>query len=322
MKNFLFLIAAVAGAQTARYIDADPATVKSTDISGRTGTEQTVREPGFNAFLYGLEFDEKGDKPCYVAARWWRYNDQNQPADFTTKFDICRDAAKGDKPLVFTQRADLRLAIDSVKVCSNDNKKHRLKGVEVTAGSIDRNGSGVVESAVQKDSFDRPNCDSWNKVRSCEAGKVAVGLVIDHTDEEITGLALKCAEPVVRTDSRISSSPQERYAKMETDIRVTVDKDGKSEIMTIAQAIYRHEVAGATVVIIEKGEISVVRHYGYRDKKLNLRTNKDMIYPTASISKMVGALGMLTAARLGKGPALDTTIKDAAAAHSGTLVDR
>ena len=287
MKSILLLLsAAAANGQTVRYIEVDPKSVESTERSGFAGPQETVREPGFNAFLHGLEFAETANKPCYLKAHWWRYTAQNQPSAFTTQFDICGKTAKVDDSLVFATKPDLRLAIDSVRVCSNQSDNHRIKGVELTAASVDRFASENVENKLQKDSFDHANCKDSKAVRSCEAGKVAVGLVIHHSKDEITGLSLKCGKPEVNP-VKVSGggSPQERYAKMESDIRVTAGKDGQTEIMTIREAIERHEVAGATVVVLEGGDVSVVRHYGLRNKRrisLPTRTRSIKPHPSAN----------------------------------------
>src|SRR5687768_5796074 len=69
-------------AETLRFIYADPAQAQSTGVSGFRGSRREVKEPGSNAFLHGLEFDEKGDKPCFVRAHWWRYTADSLSEDF------------------------------------------------------------------------------------------------------------------------------------------------------------------------------------------------------------------------------------------------
>ncbi|HEX6186231.1 MAG TPA: serine hydrolase domain-containing protein, partial [Pyrinomonadaceae bacterium] len=312
-------------AETLRFIYADPAQSQPTGISGFKGSRHEVKEPGSNAFLHGLEFDEKGDKPCFVRAHWWRYTADSLSEDFTTIFDICKGDAKGDKRLVFSYSDTSRQAVDSVRVCSNNDKDHRLKGVELTSGYVDRKASGVVENGGKKLSFERPNCASWKATQSCPSGTAVTGLVIEHSGEEITGLSLKCTRPTIKsvtTETTSTLSAGERLAKMERDIRVAVDKDGKTEKLTIAEAVARHEVNGATVAVIDNGKVFAVRHYGVRSRKSNLPTNENTLYQAASTSKFVASIGMLIAAGREHGPKLVRSVRATADTKPGSLVGR
>ncbi|HEX7316960.1 MAG TPA: serine hydrolase domain-containing protein [Pyrinomonadaceae bacterium] len=312
-------------AETLRFISIDPALTRNTGVSGFTGSKREVKEPGGSAFLHGLEFDEKGDKPCFVRMHWWRYTSDTTREDFTTIFDICKGDARGDKSLVFNYSDTSRQAVDSVRVCSNNDKDHRMKGVEVTSGYVDRNASGVVENAGQKLSFERTNCASWKATQSCTAGTAATGLIIDHSGEEITGLSLKCSKPVIKSvvvEASSAVAVADRFAKMERDIRVAVDKDGKTETMTIAQAVARHEVNGVTVAVIDNGQVSTVRHYGVRSRKSNLPTNQDTLYQAASTSKFVASVGMVIAAGKDHGPNLVHSVRMTANANPESVLGR
>ena len=76
------------------------------------------------------------------------------------------------------------------------------------------------------------------------------------------------------------------------------------------------------MVVIDDGEVAVVRHYGMRNAKENLRTNGDTLYQAASISKLFGALAMAKAARMSHGPELDDTVQQTADDHPDSLIDR
>lgn len=312
-------------ADTFRFIYSDNKQTHTTGTSGYKGTKQDVREPGSSAFLQGLEFDEKSDKPCFIRAHWWRYTADSLRENFTTLFDICKGDAKGDQSLIFNSTDTLRQAVTSIRVCSNNDKDHRLKGVELTGGYVDRNGSGRVENSDKKLSFDRPNCASWKTTQRCPTGMVANGLIVEHSGEEITGLGITCTKPVVTPATPAENSlvaANERFSKMEKDIRVSVDKNGKSETMTITEAVARHEVNGVTVAVIDNRQVSTVRHYGVRSRKSNLSANKDTLYQAASTSKFVAAIGMLIAAGKGHGPNLKQSIQMTANANEDSLIDR
>lgn len=312
-------------AETLRFISIDPALTRNTGVSGFTGSKREVKEPGGSAFLHGLEFDEKSDKPCFVRMHWWRYTSEATREDFTTVFDICKGDAKGDKSLVFSYSDASRLAVDSVRVCSNNDKDHRMKGVELTSGYVDRNASGVVENAGPRLSFERTNCSSWKATQSCTAGTAATGLIIDHSGEEITGLSLKCSKPVIKSVDAAAFpdvAAADRFAKMERDIRVVVNKEKRTETMNIAEAVARHEVNGVTVAVIDNGQVGAVRHYGVRSRKSNLPANEDTLYQAASTSKFVSAVGMVIAADKDHGPNLVHSVRMTANAHPESVIGR
>ena len=188
-------------AEIVRYILTSASPVTSTGISGFSADDEATREPGSNALLYGLEFDEKKDKPCYIKAYWWRHSNENIRQDFTTIFDVCNTTPKGDKKLVFNTTPSRRLAIDSIRVCSNSKDNHRMKGIKITAAAIDENESGIAADTNLALEFERPNCASWKRTQSCDPGQAAVGLLIEYNQDEITGLGLKCAKPIIRPKS-------------------------------------------------------------------------------------------------------------------------
>ena len=152
-----------------------------------------------------------------------------------------------------------------------------------------------------------------------------MGLDIEYDrDGAITGLGLRCVEPTVQV-KYVSTSPvvaaSEQYRAMEKDIRVKVDKDGTTATMSIDAAIARHEVNGATVVIISGGAIAGTYHYGLRNKKDKLPTTRNTLYQAASTSKFVAALAMTKAARMSAGPNLGRRVRETAQANPGSLLD-
>ena len=297
--------------------DIDP-----TAISGFDANRQTTREPGSSAILYGLEMDETGDKPCFIRAHWWRHTIEDVPQELTTVFDICPKPVDGDKSIIFPNARDTRTAVRAIQVCNNGQNNHRLKGVKIFGAVVDQNQSGRVVPIDGVPSFERTNCNPpWKAVRECDPGEVAVGLIIEHTDEEVTGLGLRCARPLIKPVSQPDDAAA-LYTEMENDIQVQIDKDGATRKMSLTEALAQHEVAGATVVVIDEGKVALVRHYGMRNAKENLRTNGDTLYQAASISKLLGGLAMAKAARMSHGPGLDDTVQETADAHPDSLIAR
>jgi CubicO group peptidase (beta-lactamase class C family) len=325
-KVALIAIVMLAGMRSAyadtsiRTVVVSPTDVAATPISGYDAAQQTVKEPGDSAILSGLDFDEVGDKPCYIRSHWWRSTTDNIEQEFTTDFNICPRRVDGDKSAVYADARDSKTGVRAIQVCNTGQNNHRVKGVKIFGALVDRDQNGTVASSGTMRSFERTNCkEPWKPMRECPDGKIAVGLIIEHSKDEVTGLGLRCAQVRVQT-VMVASDPVALYSEMERDIKVQVDKDGKTETMTIAQALEQHEVAGATVVLIYDGEVSVVRHYGLRNAKDQLRTNGDTLYQAASISKLFGALAMAKAARLSHGPSLDHTAQKTADDHPHSLV--
>lgn len=289
-----------------------------TPVSGFTAANRILREPGSHAILYGLDFDEVGDKPCLIVAHWWRFTDDGKPQDFTTRFDICSSPADGDKSIVFANARETKTGVRGIQVCNNSSSNHRLKGAKILGATID-GVTGAVQSTGTSKSFERTNCSPpWKATRTCEAGQIAVGLFIEHSSEEITGLALDCSPvDIVATSPSVASV----YGEMEADIQVETNGNGTTSTMTLLEAIDQHEVAGASVAVIENGAVALVRHYGYRNAVDHLPTNANTIYQTASISKLFAGLAMVRAAREGVGPVLTSTVQEWADAHPGSLID-
>jgi hypothetical protein len=139
-------MATSAGTDTYRHIYVDNTQLISTLISGFKSTKHDSLEPGSNAFLVGLEFDEKSDKPCFIRAHWWRYTAANPDEQLTTFFDICKSSAKGDQSLVFTSSTALRQAVDGIQVCSNNDKDPHIDSSRKSCTSHDscpKGGSGT-----------------------------------------------------------------------------------------------------------------------------------------------------------------------------------
>ena len=90
---------------------------------------------------------------------------------------------------------------------------------------------------------------------------------------------------------------------------------------TIEEAVAKNEVAGMSVVLIHDGKPAIHRTYGYRIKKKEEKTTSNTIYQCASMSKMVSAFGIVTAAQHGE-LQLDQSVTEFNLEHRGTLLTR
>lgn len=177
--------------------------IQSTLISGTIGTDQTIKEPGHDAFLLGIEFGEVHDEPCYLELIWWRYNESYSDRDqgkFSTQFDVCDDGPRAfaDKFLELDNFARDKLrAIHAIKIGVN-NTNGRLKGAKIYGSYINRQGDGAVErEPAFQEEFTRANFHHWESKQSCPSGQVAVRVIVEYNADEIVGLGLDCAVPEV-----------------------------------------------------------------------------------------------------------------------------
>ena len=88
-----------------------------------------------------------------------------------------------------------------------------------------------------------------------------------------------------------SAEADAKFAKMEKSIVLYQDR-----YYTIEEALERNQVAGVSVVIIYDGKPAIHRWYGLEVKRKNKKTDAKTIYQCASTSKLISALGVVTAA--------------------------
>jgi hypothetical protein len=87
------------------------------------------------------------------------------------------------------------LPIRGIRVCNNDNSKHRLKGIQILNGGIDDNGERI--DLPDTNSSEHANCDVWDNSTNCPSESLATGLLVHSNDsgggrQEIVGLGLIC----------------------------------------------------------------------------------------------------------------------------------
>lgn len=93
-----------------------------------------------------------------------------------------------------------------------------------------------------------------------------------------------------------TSSPYDpTYAAFESSL---VGPRGGSGL-TIEDQVEFHHLGGASISIIEGGQITQNHWYGCRDRAAGIRTTASTIYQTASLSKFVSAVGLTVAHRQG-----------------------
>ena len=203
---------AAAGAEEIRF---DAAGVTAQSLSGYKGAV-TTRQPPQGTFLYGIETNEKGDSPCFMKFHWWRKPGSGAPETLTTEFHMpkCTADMDGDKQAIYANAANERVAVASLSVCNNGQSNHRLKGVELQSRELD---GGALRPGTQE-KFSRTNCKDWQSASACPAGQWAVGVDIHTQDDSITGLALRCAKPVVDNvvvqDETLSLQPSTKTPRL------------------------------------------------------------------------------------------------------------
>jgi hypothetical protein len=125
-------------------------------------------------------------------------------------------ASNANPPLPFVGGEPV--ALDGLGICQR-NGNDELKGLRVHGSMLDLSGASVVANPIvttqptvaggvtippgarRNEQAQRPNCNSWQTIRTCPSGKVLVGLDVHYKfpnigNQErarITGLAPKCA---------------------------------------------------------------------------------------------------------------------------------
>jgi CubicO group peptidase (beta-lactamase class C family) len=89
--------------------------------------------------------------------------------------------------------------------------------------------------------------------------------------------------------------------------------------LTIQNQVEYHQVGGASIVIIEDGNITQHHWYGCRDRAAASRTTANTIYQAASLSKFVASIGLAIADRHGVVD-LDRTVQSYANSHPDSLL--
>lgn len=165
--------------------------VTKTQTSGNAGsaTKKIGGDGDFKA-LYELSFWEDGDHPSHIEARLRHLNTLS-----TASYLWDGGVYKNDKKTIAFTNTDT--FIRGVQVCLSNSG--RLKGVRIYGAKLDR-AKGTLSNTSGSQSFERPNCNSWQVAHYCPAGKVATKLVIKHDNEtpraSAVGLALECRKVV------------------------------------------------------------------------------------------------------------------------------
>ncbi len=89
--------------------------------------------------------------------------------------------------------------------------------------------------------------------------------------------------------------------------------------LTIQNQVEYHQVGGASVVIVEGGNITQHHWYGCRNRATASRTTANTIYQAASLSKFVSSIGLVIADRNGVVD-LDRTVQSYADSHPDSLL--
>jgi hypothetical protein len=192
--GWITLALAAAGAVTPVQGQRTVNPVTTTAISGFNASDLTWLAVGEGDFgISGLSWDEDGDKPCriWVQPRALDYAVPGAGA----QMDICGSTGLSvmGGSLIKTVSFDgnPRHFVRGIAACTNSQSNHRLKGVRIYAAKVWATQEQVDGLSVS-DQEDRPNCSQWHTAAYCPTGHIASAIVVHHSDQEITGLALRC----------------------------------------------------------------------------------------------------------------------------------
>ena len=192
-------------AMGAATVNTEPRTVEpvsATSISGFSGGEITWLSMGAGEFgIDAISWWEVSDKPCALTVRSKSLSTGSAPGS-SQRMNICGrgfilpanpyiNGAANDadaKAVVFD--GNPRHYLRGIAACTNNDNNHRVKGIRIFPASVALDGT--VNALSSNESENRPNCSIWRQAVFCPNGQIASGVEVRHTDEEITGLGLRC----------------------------------------------------------------------------------------------------------------------------------
>ena len=171
--------------------------------SGGSG-QNTVDHMGRGDFvLYGMEFGERSDTPCYLRTYWWNArNGRDNVQTRTETFNGCNGTPRSVRYVgpnhseIEGTSEDLRM-VTGLAVCNNSR---RGPGRKLKGATLETHAATGTRMWRETPSFERPNCSSnhWGEMVSCSPGQVVVGLEIHRNTlagrASITGLAPQCRQ--------------------------------------------------------------------------------------------------------------------------------
>lgn len=180
--------------------------VHVTSVSGFRDDELTwvAFGPGTTG-VQGVRVRENYDKPCALEISG-KSLEQGSRDEGDEELNICTDGfqfpqgalsflnglSTSDKAVVFD--GNPRHYLRGIAVCTNNNNNHRLKGIRIYPASVGTDAT--VNALGSYEEFRQTNCSQWHTAVYCPSGQVASGLAVHHSDEEITGIALRCRRVV------------------------------------------------------------------------------------------------------------------------------
>ena len=146
--------------------------------------------------LGGIEWKEKGDKPCEIDV-YTKTLDRGKNPYGQFGLNLCDGNQASRKTVTFIDNP--RYFVSGVQVCTTrkkDSSKNRLKGIRIFASQVSRDGEVTVVQGAKEEAR-RNHCDEpWHRKVECGPGEVAGALKVYYKhDDTIVGLGLRC-QPV------------------------------------------------------------------------------------------------------------------------------
>lgn len=176
--------------------------VQTSNISGFANSGETTwlaKGPGEYG-IDALSWHEVGDKPCAFTVRSKSLS-AGSASGSSERMNICgagfslpsnpiyNPSANGDaRTVVFD--GNPRHYLRGIAVCTNNDNNHRVKGIRIYPASVGTDGT--VTNLNSNESASRTNCATWHAPVYCPNGQIASGIAVKHTDNEVTGIGLRC----------------------------------------------------------------------------------------------------------------------------------
>lgn len=152
-----------------------------------------------DAFINLIDWGEKGDRPCRI-----QISNDGGPREALYLYNCASVTSSvfasaemvAYRPSAGSPSNVVDYGIRSLSVCNNNNANKRMKGLQISGYGILADGSTEPQNFV--DSAELSNCDEWGTRSSCDATRLATGLIVHYTrasgrNEQIVGLQVLCS---------------------------------------------------------------------------------------------------------------------------------
>jgi hypothetical protein len=174
-------------------------------LSGFSGAWRTLNigdnvtlDDSANEFaISGIGVQETQDKPCHVWIFGREMGISSSANDVIGEEELPGCNSFGSLVTFHSVSFGTDRYVRAIRACNNNNNNHRLKGLKIKAALVN-SATGTVTEEETYDIYQQTNCDVWGSWVTCPDNEVAVAIRLNHENDAVVGLELKCAPVHVR----------------------------------------------------------------------------------------------------------------------------